>query len=212
VPPREALDWEYAEMEDLSPRDSMIVGEENDEIVETDTFLVLCRIQSVTLTFGGVTSGAPNAPVSGSCLPPNRSWLRRALLRARRRRQKNQRVTRRAPNTIPPTLAPIINPSGTLLVCWVLLPDSTGGGGRSDEERRAVAVVVVAGIVEELEVCEDEDSKVGDSIVTGIGGADVIGEGCCVKVVRGGGLKPPPPPNCPFSPPAPSPPPLKADD
>jgi len=34
---RKALNWEYAEIDDLPPTDSMTVGEENEEIVETET-------------------------------------------------------------------------------------------------------------------------------------------------------------------------------
>lgn len=57
-------------MEVLSPTDSMTVGEENEEIVETETVL-LRRIQSTTLAFGaagmgGAMKGVINDPFSGS--------------------------------------------------------------------------------------------------------------------------------------------------
>jgi hypothetical protein len=56
-------------MEVLAPTDSVSVGEENEEMVETET-LVLCRIQFMTLALGevervGATKGTSNDPFSG---------------------------------------------------------------------------------------------------------------------------------------------------
>jgi len=60
VPLAKALAWEYALIDVLAPTDSSTVGEENEDMVETETTLLRC-IQSMTLVFaaaGGVPGDA----------------------------------------------------------------------------------------------------------------------------------------------------------